>query len=123
MAVLLTGRSNSYIQFVTVLIVFVLVLAATAFVTKWVANYQKQQCANNNIEVLETTRISNNKYIQLVRIGQTYMAIAVCKDTVTTICEVPKEQLVENTGSEGSFKDMLEKVLKKDSSDSSEPKE
>lgn len=125
MAVLLTGQTDSYVQFITVLVVFVLVLGVTAWATKWIANYQKQQGMNCNIEVLETTRISNNKYIQLVRIGQTYMAIAVCKDTVTTLCEIPKEQLSEAAGSKGNvdFKQLLEKVIKKDSSDMSKPKE
>lgn len=125
MAVLLTGQTDSYVQFITVLVVFVLVLGITAWATKWMANFQKQQGMNCNIEVLETTRISNNKYIQLVRIGQTYMAIAVCKDTVTTLCEIPKEQLSEATGSKGNvdFKQLLEKVIKKDSSDMSKPKE
>ena len=123
MSVLLTGRSDSYTQFITVLLVFVLVLGMTALVTKWLANYQRQQGRNCNIEVLETTRISNNKYIQLVRIGQTYMAIAVCKDTVTLLCEVSKEQLTEGTGTGSSFKDMFDKIVKKDSSDMSEPKE
>lgn len=124
-ALLLTGRSNSYAQFITVLLVFVLVLGVTAWTTKWIANYQKQQSVNCNVEVIETTRISNNKYIQIVRIGQTYMAIAVCKDTVTTLCEIPKEQLSEVTGSNANvnFKELFEKVIKKDSSDISEPKE
>lgn len=125
MTVLLAGRSSSYMQLITVLVVFVLVLGVTAWVTKWIANYQKQQGINANIEVLETARISNNKYIQLVRIGQTYMAIAVCKDTVTTLCEIPKEQLSEATGSGGNvdFKQLLDKVIKRDSSDMSKPKE
>lgn len=125
MAVLLTGQTDSYVQFITVLVVFVLVLGITAWATRWMANYQKQQGMNCNIEVLETTRISNNKYIQLVRICQTYMAIAVCKDTVTTLCEIPKEQLSETMGSKGNvdFKQLLEKVIKKDSSDMSKPKE
>ena len=125
MAVLLTGKSNSYAQFITVLIVFVVVLAVTALITKWIANYQKQQGMNSNIEILETTRISNNKYIQLVRIGQTYMAVAVCKDTVTMLGEIPREQLTEITGSNqsGNFKDLFDKVIKKNSSNASEPKE
>ncbi len=44
MAVLLAGKTDSYAQFITVLAVFVLVLAVTAAVTKWIAGYQKQQC-------------------------------------------------------------------------------
>ena len=93
MMVLLTGNTDSYAQFITVLIIFVLVLAVTALVTRWIANYQKEQSVNVNIEVIETTRISGNKYIQIVRLGEKYVAIAVCKDTVTLLGEISKEQL------------------------------
>lgn len=111
---LLTGRTDSYTQFITVLLVFVLVLAVTALATRWIANYQKQQSVNVNIEVVETTRISNNKYIQLVRIGESYVAIAVCKDTVTLLGEIPKEQLKEGKDLQSfHFKDFLDKAVKK----------
>jgi len=125
MLILLTDDSNSYAQFIAVLVVFVAVLAVTALTTKWIANYQKQQGVNANIEMIEAARISNNKYIQLVRIGQTYMAIAVCKDTVTMLGEIPKEQLVESSSesSNMNFKELFDKVIKKDSSNTSEPKE
>lgn len=122
---LLTGYGDGYAQFIAVLAVFVLVLGVTAFTTKWIANYQKQQNVNCNIEIIETTRISNSKYIQIVRAGETYMVIAVCKDTVTMLGEVPKEQLKEGndrrTGM--SFKELFERTIKKDSSNDSEPKE
>ena len=112
--ILLTGRVNSYAQFIAVLVVFVLVLGLTALTTRWIANYQKQQNANCNIEILETTRISNNKYIQLVRIGETYRAIAVCKDSVTLLGEVSREELRESNPQNGkqniSFKELFEKA-------------
>lgn len=63
--IILTGKADSYAQFITVLFIFVAVLAVTALVTKWIAGYQKQQGAAGNIEVRETVRIANNKYIQL----------------------------------------------------------
>lgn len=114
--IMLTGRTDSYAQFITVLVIFVAVLAVTALVTKWIAGYQKQQSAGSNIEILETTRIANNKYIQLVRIGETYYAIAVCKDTVTTLGEIPADQLKERSVPEHNtgFKELLERTLKKD---------
>ena len=87
--IILTGKADSYAQFITVLFIFVAVLAVTALVTKWIAGYQKQQGAAGNIEVRETVRIANNKYIQLVRIGESYFAIAVCKDTVTALGQIP----------------------------------
>lgn len=119
MSVLLTGAVDSYAQFITVLVVFVLVLGVTAVVTKWLAGYQKQQGANSNIEVIETTRIAANKYIQIVRVGGKYMVIAVCKDTVTMLGEVPAEQLKDRSLSQGNlnFKELLERTVKRDSSE------
>ena len=87
--------AGSYAQFITVLVVFVAVLGVTAWTTRWMANYQKQQSANENIQVIETTRIANNKYIQIIRAGEKYMVIAVCKDTVTMLGEISGEQLKE----------------------------
>ena len=116
--IILTGRTDSYAQFITVLVIFVAVLVVTALVTKWIARYQKQQSAGSNIEILETTRIANNKYIQLVRIGESYYAIAICKDTVTTLGEIPAEQvkLRETPAGQGGtgFRELLEHTLKKD---------
>lgn len=124
MTILLTGRTNSYAQFITVLVVFVLVLAVTALVTKWIANYQKVQSVNVNIEVIETTRISNNKYIQVVRLGERYVAIAVCKDTVTLLGEIPKEQLKEGNHSRNlRFRDILDKAVRKTEAESVEAEE
>jgi flagellar protein FliO/FliZ len=123
MTILLT--SSSYAQFITVLVIFVLVLGVTAWVTGWMANYQKGRNSNNNIEIIETTRITNNKYIQLLRVGETYMVIAVCKDTVTMLSEVPAEQLKfsDDAQSKMSFKELFEKTMKMDSSDQSESKD
>ena len=117
MNILLTA--GSYAQFITVLVIFVLVLGLTAGVTKWMADYQKQMGVNCNIEVIETTRIANNKYIQLVRVGETYKVIAVCRDTVTMLGEVSAEQLELqcDTRNKISFKELFEKTIKKDSSD------
>lgn len=124
MIILLTGRTDSYAQFITVLLVFVLVLAVTALATKWIANYQKQQSVNVNIEVVETTRISNNKYIQIVRMGETYVAIAVCKDTVTLLGEIPKDQLREGRNRQSfRFKDFLDRAVKKTDTETVEAEE
>lgn len=114
--IILTGKTDSYAQFITVLLIFVAVLAVTALVTKWIAGYQKQQGAAGNIEVLETVRIANNKYIQLVRIGESYFAIAVCKDTVTNLGEIPAGQLKDKTTTDNTsgFRELLKRAVKKE---------
>ena len=121
---LLTGSPGGYAQFITVLLLFVIVLGITAVVTKWMASYQKQQSRNENIEVIETTRIANNKYIQIIRAGGKYMVIAVCKDTVTMLGEVSEDSLnetkpVQNFG----FKELLDKAMNKKGTAREEPKD
>jgi flagellar protein FliO/FliZ len=112
--ILLTG-SDAYVQFITVLVIFVLVLGVTAWTTKWIANYQKKQGMNRNIEVIETTKLASGKWIQIVRVGDTYKVIALCKDTVTMLGDVPAEQLKTEECMENkvSFKELLEKAAKR----------
>lgn len=108
---------DSYLQFMTVLIIFVIVLAVTYWTTKWIAGYQKGRLRNTNMELFEAIRLTNNKYIQIIRVGRKYLAVAVCKDSVTMLAEIPEDQLILSDGGEGmeqfSFKELLEKVQKK----------
>ncbi|MBQ7933226.1 MAG: flagellar biosynthetic protein FliO [Lachnospiraceae bacterium] len=117
MTIFLTGIGNSFLKLLAALVIFVGVLLFTAVVTRWMANYQKGMLVNSNIEIVETSRLANNKFIQIVRIGGKYMAIAVCKDTVTVLCEIPEEELKTAPGmGKGvpDFKSMLNKFIKKE---------
>ncbi len=115
--ILTSSKVDGWAQLITVLLIFVAVLALTAYTTKYIAKVQRQTGMSGNLEVLETIRISGTKYIQLVRIGETYVAMAVCKDTVTKLCEITKEQLKETAPIDGngfSFKEMLNSVMHKE---------
>lgn len=124
MSLLLVGGADSYAQLITVLIVFVLVLGVTALTTRWIAAYQNQQGIHENVQVIETARIANNKYIQIVRIGEKYIAVAVCKDTVTMLGEIHGDELKLTKASRGfSFKYFMEKAVNKSGITPEEPKE
>ena len=116
MILAVSERFDSYMQFITVLIIFLFVLLITYWVTKWTAGYQKSQTANVNMEIIETIRLSGNKYVQIVRVGRKYLAVAICKDTVTMLTEIPEQDLVfsdNNMSGTLKFKDILEKMQKK----------
>ena len=105
--------ADSYIQFISVLIIFIIVLAVTYYVTKYVAGYQKEKGSHGNIEIIETGKITTNKYIQIVRLGDKYMAIAVGKDEITALCEVDPDSLALSTtdsASNTSFKEVFDKI-------------
>lgn len=113
MLLTVSSSMNSYLQFLTVLIIFVFVLAVTWFFTRWMANLQKGRTYGANIEVIETYKITANKYIQIIKTGDKYLAIGIGKDTITMLAEIPAEQihLSDKTGDAmPDFKKIFEKA-------------
>lgn len=113
MLLTVSSGMNSFLQFCTVLLIFIFVLAITWFSTKVIANVQKGKTYSTNIEVIETYKVTANKYIQIVRAGDKYLAIALCKDTVTMLAEIPAEQIhlsEEREQEVPDFKKIFEKV-------------
>ncbi|MBD5550744.1 MAG: flagellar biosynthetic protein FliO [Lachnospiraceae bacterium] len=103
-------------QFITVLVLFVAVLWVTWAVTKWMGGYQKGKWAGGNIEMLESFRIASDKYVQIIRVADKYLAIAVSKDTVTVLSELEESKLVRRDDADSakiSFQKILEKVREK----------
>ena len=115
MILTVSDSTNAYLQFMTVLILFVFVLGITFWVTKWIAGYQKGRTVNTNMELIETFRLTNNKYIQIIRVGQKYLAVAIGKDSVTMLTEIPEEELILSSDGDiqAGFKELFEKVQKK----------
>ncbi len=115
MILTISEKTDSYVQFMTILIIFVFVLFITWGVTKWIAGYQKGRSTNTNMEIIETFRLINGKYIQIIRVGQKYLAVAVCKDTVTMLTEIPEDELClpEGGTTVSGFKEILDRVQKR----------
>lgn len=112
----ITSGIDSVVQFFTVLLIFVFVLGVAYYTTRYMAGIQKNNYKTGNMELIETLRISNNKYLQIVRAADKYFCIAVCKDTVTMLGEIQKEEMVfyENSvNANMTFQDILEKIKQK----------
>ncbi len=85
---------ESFFQLIGVLLIFLFVLAITYVTTKWIGQYQQGLMQNKNIQVVETFRVSNNKFIQIIQVGKKYLVISVCKDVVNILTELAEEELV-----------------------------
>lgn len=85
---------ESFFQLLGILLVFLLVLVLTYGVTRWIAGYQQGMMANRNIQIIETFRVSNNKFIQIIQVGKKCLVISVCKDTINILTELTEEQLI-----------------------------
>lgn len=103
-------------QLITVLVIFVLVLGLTYYATRWIAKYQKVNGFGGNIEIVESLRLSTTQCIQIIRVANKYLVIAVSKDQVTLLKELGEEEYeppaVKN-GEQPDFSKELSKVLEK----------
>ena len=89
-----TSKIDSVAQLLTVILLFVVVLGATWLTTRYVAGVQKGKMRGSNFEVIDTFRLTQNKFVQILRIGKRYMAVAICKDTVTVLRELDESEIV-----------------------------
>lgn len=108
--ILLSSSLNSFLQLLGAILIFLFILVITYFTTKWVGGFQKTQMKGGNLQVIETVRIANNQLLQVVKAGEKYLVIAVSKERVTMLTELPAEQLKETTqDSQEDFQTILNK--------------
>lgn len=105
---------NSIAHFFSLLIVFLFVCAITWLSTRYIGKLQQGNMASGNIELIEAFRLSPGKYIQIVRVGDKYLALAICKDTVTVLTELDKDEIeIVDKKELVSFKELFEKAKKR----------
>lgn len=104
---------DSFIQLIGLLILLVLILIATYFTTRFVGNVKINQMKNSNFKVIDAYRLSPNKVIQIVQIGNKYIVLAICKDSVNYITELDEEHVVfreHQTRERVSFEQFLKRI-------------
>lgn len=109
-----TSTLASLIKLIILLLVFILILAAAYWFTRW---YAKSGLAGSrkggNIEVKETFQMSPGKQIIIVRIGSRYLALSSCKESIQVLAELSEEELdfTEKPVKDVSFKEVFSNML------------
>jgi len=110
-AVLLhSSKTESILELIMLLGIFVLVLVACVLTTRFVAGHQMQRGRNSNFKPIETYQITQNRYLHLVQIGTRYFVVSVTKENISFIAELKEEEIVakpEQPGPQRSFKEIL----------------
>ncbi|WP_455717454.1 flagellar biosynthetic protein FliO [Anaerosporobacter sp.] len=95
------------------LLVFVLILVLAYYTSKWIGKTGGgMNLKNNNITIVETLRLSQTKYLQIIKVTDKYIVIAVSKDHVEYLTEIDGEKLDFSQGGTQapSFKEILTKI-------------
>lgn len=113
MNTILAAGFESVFRFIVTLILFIVVLAVCYLTTVWIGNFQKGKFGRGNIEVVEVYKISGNKYIEIVRIGNKYYALAVSKDRVEKIDVLEENEIELPDGTFANVNETFAQVLEK----------
>ena len=103
------------VQFIGLCIVFVVILFLAYFSAKLAGGFQANVHAKSNIKIIETARISNNKCLQIVKIGDSYYLIGVGKDEIHYLTKIEEDDLNYTeppTLEISNFKDILSNLKK-----------
>ena len=91
--ILILSSLDSFVQLITVLVIFIFVLIITYFTTRWMAGIQKGRSFNKNLRIIETISAWNNKMISIVQAGEKYLVVSIGKDEVHYLTELKQEEL------------------------------
>ena len=90
-----SSSSENFFRFLVALFAFVVVLIATYYVSRWTASYQKARLSASNFEVIDSMRISANKYLMIIRVGRgKYYSVGVGKDEMVMLGELSEDEVI-----------------------------
>jgi flagellar protein FliO/FliZ len=111
-----TSRLDSYLQLIGVSLLFLFILAITYFTTRFIGGIKLGQVKNSNFKVIETFKITQNKFLQLVQIGEKYIVLAISKDDIRMIAELTKDEIMQQdeiTMKKQNFSEIFNLVVNK----------
>ena len=111
------GTSGSIAQIFGMLVAFAVIVAAAYYVSKYFSKYALKTRENSNIKVVETSRVTADKYLQIVEVGGRYFLIGITKTNISLISEVDGDRIKANLPVETerfSFKEFLDRAKSKE---------
>ncbi len=103
------GGDSGVFDLIVLIIVFVLILFAAYYVTRWLSASGLNMQKNKNIKILEAFRLNQSKYIYIVELGNKIVALGVSKDHIEYITDLERDSLVLNKPESGhtNFKEIF----------------
>lgn len=110
------SASGNVFQLIGLVLLLILILAAAFFTSRYIGKLSLGQLKNSNFKIIDTYRISPNKFLQIIKVANKFILISVSKDTVNFISELDEaEVLIKefHTKENLNFKQILDKLKNK----------
>lgn len=85
---------DNFFQLIMSVILLLVIMVVAYFVTRWIGNMGNTQLNNKNIKVIEGRRVGQNKFVEIVKVGNKYFVLGIGKDEISCLGEVKEEELV-----------------------------
>lgn len=125
MILAINGRSFP-VEMIFLLVLFVIILYSAYFLTNFLGKAQMNRYNNKQMKIIEVMSVSPQKTLQLIKVGEEYLLIAVSKNDIVFLKTVDKERLdetlLEEKGLPISFKTILTKKLSQNSGERDDEK-
>ncbi|SES62940.1 flagellar biosynthetic protein FliO [[Clostridium] polysaccharolyticum] len=114
MFLLAGSNGNDFFELLGIMLIFVLIIVACYYTTKWIGKTNLVNRSAKNITVLETYHNAPGKVIQVVKAGKKYIVIGVTKEHMEMLTELSEDEYEEQQVSEAieefKFQDVLLKI-------------
>ncbi len=107
------SSDSGWLEMVGLVFILIAILFAAYYTSKLVGRFTLGQLKNSNFHVIDSYRISPNKFLQIVKIANKYIVISVSKDNVQFITELDETEVFireANIKENMSFKQIFEKI-------------
>jgi flagellar protein FliO/FliZ len=105
---------ENILQLVGIIIIFLIILAAAYAASVLVGKSQgaSYRHVERNMKLIETMRLGNGQFLQIVEIGSRYYVLSVTKEHIELITEITQEELNLADAADISvpFHDILDKM-------------
>ncbi len=114
----ITSRASGgsgFWQMTGLVFMLIIILIAAYFTSRLVANVKLGQLKKSNFQVIDAYRISANKVLQIVKIGNKYVVLGIGKDSINYITELEEAEVIFrefNQGEKQTFKQIMDKLKK-----------
>ena len=88
------STGDSFIQMLGLVILLIVILIAAYYTTKFIGGMKQGQLKHSNFRVIDSYRIGPNKVIEIVKIANKYVVIAIGKDSINYITELDEAEVL-----------------------------
>jgi len=107
---------HDWLQLVGLVFILIIILFAAYYTSRLVGKFSLGQLKNSNFQVIDTYRISPNKFLQIVKVSNKFIVLSVSKDNIQFITELEESEVYirdVNNKENLSFKQIFDRIRNK----------